>query len=53
MRDREKFIINIIVGNVIVRILKKISSKSVQGFRSYGPKSGQNGCPSTFLRIFF
>ena len=43
MTDREKFIINIIVENFILRVLKKFSSKSVQVFRSYVEKSGQNG----------
>ena len=49
MTDREKFIINIIVENFILRVLKKNSSKSVEMFRSYVENSGQNGVPKHFF----
>ena len=49
MKDTEKFVINFFVENIILRVLKKDSSKSVQEFKSYVQKSGQMGCPSTFL----
>lgn len=51
MNNREKFVEYFFIENVILRVLKKNSSKSVQGFRSYCQNSGQNGVPKHFLRI--
>ena len=49
MRDSEKNHLYFFVKNKIVRVLKKISSKSVQVFRSYVENSGQNGVPKHFF----
>jgi hypothetical protein len=43
MKDREIFVISIIVENLILRNLKKNLRKSVEGFRSYGQNRGRIG----------
>jgi len=49
MNNREKFVTNVFVENVIIRIFKKKSSKSVQGMSSYGQNSGENLVPENFI----
>ena len=49
MRNNEIIVKYFFVENIIMRVLKKSSSKSDQKFVSYGQNSGQNRCPRTFF----
>ena len=49
MRDSKIFVISFFVEDIILRILKKNSWKSAQGFFGYDRTGGQNGVPKHFF----
>ena len=51
MNDREKFVMNVFIENLIARVLKKIHQNRFKGSEVMVKKVVKIGCPSTFLRI--